>query len=101
MQAIHQGPGRGLRENAGDAADRECDTDALLVPAAAGQVDRQERSDSGLYVRQQEIQPVQRMQGAGLGSRVGGFFRLDQVRCQRGRQIGVCGSYGTAGLAAV
>jgi hypothetical protein len=54
MQAVHQSPGWGLRQDAGDAADRECDSNALLVPAVAGQVDREKRSDFGLDVRQQE-----------------------------------------------
>jgi len=62
MQAIHQATSRCLRQDAGDSAHRQGNSHALLVPAVAGQVDREERSNARLYIRQEKIQPIQAVQ---------------------------------------
>jgi hypothetical protein len=72
VQAVNQGAGRGLRENACNTADRQCNTYTLFVPSARGQVDGEKRSDPGLNIREEEVQPIKTAQsGSGRGCRSG------------------------------
>jgi hypothetical protein len=52
----------GLGKYSGDAANRKGDPDAFLVPLVAGQIDREEGSNSRQDVREEEIQPIQATQ---------------------------------------
>ena len=55
---------RGLGENPRDTSHGERETNTLFIPPVTGEVNRKEWPDSGLDVRQKEIQPVKAAQGA-------------------------------------
>jgi hypothetical protein len=62
METVYDCAGRRLGQNSGNRADSEGNAHALLVPPSAGEVNRQEWSDAGLDVGQQEVQPIQTAQ---------------------------------------
>jgi hypothetical protein len=64
MQSIHQGARWSLGQNSGNAANGQRDPHALLVPPVASQVDREKRSDAGLHVSQEEVQPIQALKAS-------------------------------------
>ena len=55
LEPINQSARRRLRCDAGDSANRERKAHALLVPAIAGKVDREERPHAALHVGEQEV----------------------------------------------
>ena len=54
-----------LRCDAGDSANRERKAHALLVPAIAGQIDREKRPHAALHVGEQKVEPVESAQARG------------------------------------
>ena len=59
-------PSRDLARHPGDRADAQRGPDRPLGPADARQINRDERPEAGLKIRDKEIQPVEPAQAAGL-----------------------------------
>ena len=62
-ELIHQRPGGSLRDDTRDSAHHQRKADEFLIPMVAREVDRQERTDAGLDVGQEKVEPIETAQG--------------------------------------
>jgi hypothetical protein len=73
---VDDGPARNLRRQSKQSARGQDETDIGLAPSLRGEIDRDERAESGLDVGKEKSEPVESAQAAG------------KARRPRGRRLG-------------
>ncbi len=59
VRLVDEGARRRLRDDSGNAANRQRKSDLLLIPSVARKINRQKWPHSRLNVREKKIQPIE------------------------------------------